>query len=64
MKDFYKEEKDGYKVTTQQKKFQVNVYGMPQANEEASDNISEEIDEEVQTDREHHNEPVAAITVS
>jgi hypothetical protein len=37
---------------------------MPQANEEASDNISEEIDEEVQTDREHHNEPVAAITVS
>jgi len=37
---------------------------MPRANEEASDDISEEIDEEVVTDREHHNEPVTAITVS
>jgi hypothetical protein len=37
---------------------------MPRATEENSDNISEEIDEEVVTDREHHNEPHAAITVS
>jgi len=37
---------------------------MPRANEEMSENISEEIEEEVLTDREHHNEPHAAITVS
>jgi len=37
---------------------------MPRASEDLSDNISEEIEEEVVTDREHHNEPHAAITVS
>jgi len=62
LNDFYKEEKEGFKVS--QQKFQVNVYGMPRATEDNSDNISEEIDEEVVTDREHHNEPHAAITVS
>jgi hypothetical protein len=52
LQDFYKEEKEGYKV--QSNSYKVNVIGMPQTTAELSDDISEEIDEEIHTDREQN----------
>ncbi len=71
--DFEKEEQEGFKISNHpansaSNKFKVNVYGIPQAHEQQSDDIEEEdyIEEEIQTDREvqHLAEPVQAITVS
>lgn len=75
LKDVQTEEREGFKIGGQNK-YQVNVYGIPQANAEISDRnddedggISEEIiEEECNTDRDQNHlmvpEPFAAITVS
>ena len=72
LQDFYKEEKEGYGLggSKNSKKFQVQVYGMPQANAELDeDEISEEIEEEeINTDRDNQYlqvpDQINAITVS